>query len=101
MAPSAVEEQQQASAPQGEEKEYLPAQIYNVKETRFEKYIEPDTSGRKKALERPDSTAIVIDNGMLAASAPSRHCVAISPANALFRILRRSSRLVVRIRPSI
>lgn len=101
MAPSAVEEQQQASAPQGEEKEYPPAQIYNVKETKFEKYIEPDTSGRKKALEKPDSAAIVIDNGMLAASCPSRHCVEIIPANEVFRILRRTSRVVVRVRPSI
>ncbi len=66
MAPSAIEEQQQqAAVPQGDDRTYPAAKIYDVKETRFEKYIEPDASGRKRALEKPDTAAIVIDNGTL------------------------------------
>lgn len=61
MAPSAVDEQQQA--PAREEKTYPPARIYDVKETRFEKAIPVQTDGRKRALEQSGGAAIVIDNG--------------------------------------
>lgn len=61
MAPSAVDEK-----PIGppEAKTYPPAHIFPVKETRFEKYIDPQEDGRKRALENPDTAAIVIDNGI-------------------------------------
>lgn len=61
MAPSATSEQPAAAQPQ--EKTYPPAKIYNVKETRFEKFIAPDSEGRKKALQQNGNAAIVIDNG--------------------------------------
>jgi actin-related protein 5 len=60
MAPSAIDDRV-PQAPQ--EKTYPPAKIFPVKETKFEKFIEPQTDGRKKALEQPGNAAIVIDNG--------------------------------------
>lgn len=60
MAPSAID-QPAIAAPIP--KSYPPARIYPVKETRFENYIEPETDGRRKALENPGSSAIVIDYG--------------------------------------
>lgn len=62
MAPSATSEQPAAAA-QPEQKTYPPAKIYDVKDTRFEKYIAPDSEGRKKALQQNGNAAIVIDNG--------------------------------------
>ncbi|KAH6895392.1 actin-related protein, ARP5 class [Thelonectria olida] len=68
MTPSAMEIDEPAiAAPQP--KTYPPAKIFPVKETRFENYIEPETAGRKKALENPDSSAIVIDYGSSAVRA--------------------------------
>lgn len=62
MAPSAIDDEPPAiKAP--EPRTYPPAKIFPVKETRFENYIEPQYDGRKRALEQPDSAAIVIDNG--------------------------------------
>lgn len=61
MAPSAIDQSAAAAPP--DTKTYPPAKIFPVKETRFEKYIEPETGGRSKALQQPDSAAIVIDNG--------------------------------------
>ena len=63
MAPSAVDEPKQTRP---EERTYPPANIYPVKETRFEKYIEPQADGYRKALEQQGSAAIVIDNGWIA-----------------------------------
>lgn len=61
MAPSAIDQSAAAAPP--DTKTYPPAKIFPMKETRFEKYIEPETGGRSKALQQPDSAAIVIDNG--------------------------------------
>lgn len=61
MAPSATDP---PALPQRAEKSYPPAKIFNVKETKFEKHIEPQSDGREKARAQPDGTvAIVIDNG--------------------------------------
>lgn len=60
MAPSAIDG---PAAPAPPEKTYPPANIFPVKETKFEEYVEPRGDGYKKALEQPDSAAIVIDNG--------------------------------------
>lgn len=50
--------------PVREEKTYPPARIFNVKETKFEKYVAPRSDGRDKARAMPEgSAAIVIDNG--------------------------------------
>ncbi|PNY25023.1 Actin-like protein arp5, partial [Tolypocladium capitatum] len=62
MAPSAIDDKPRARAPAAD-KVYPPAQVFPAKETRFEKYIVPRGDGRKRALERPDGAAIVIDNG--------------------------------------
>jgi actin-related protein 5 len=62
MAPTAIDEPAAAAPPQ-DTKTYPPAKIYNVKDIKFEKYIEPKSDGRKRALEQPGSAAIVIDNG--------------------------------------
>lgn len=62
MAPSAIDERMPQAPP---EKTYPPAKIFPVKETKFEKFIEPESDGRKKALEQPGNAAIVIDNGEL------------------------------------
>jgi hypothetical protein len=61
MAPSAID--QPAAAPPNT-KTYPPAKIFPVKETRFEKFIEPENKGYKRALEQPGSAALVIDNGI-------------------------------------
>lgn len=65
MAPSAVDGPAAADrdVKMTDTRTYPPAHIYPVKETRFEKYIEPRSDGRRRALEQPDGTAIVIDNG--------------------------------------
>jgi actin-related protein 5 len=68
MAPTAIDEPAAAAPPQ-DTKTYPPAKIYNVKDIRFEKYIEPKSDGRKRALEQPGSAAIVIDNGSSAVRA--------------------------------
>ncbi|KAJ2965498.1 hypothetical protein NQ176_g10589 [Zarea fungicola] len=62
MAPSATSEQPTA-APHMDERTFPPAMIYPVKETRFEKYVAPDSEGRKRALKLEGNAAIVIDNG--------------------------------------
>ncbi|EGX92890.1 chromatin remodeling complex subunit (Arp5), putative [Cordyceps militaris CM01] len=67
MAPSATSEQPAGAQPP--ENTYTPAKIYNVKETRFEKFVAPDSKGRKKALEQNGNAAIVIDNGSSAVRA--------------------------------
>lgn len=64
MAPSATSEQPTA-APHMDERTFPPAMIYPVKETRFEKYVAPDSEGRKRALKLEGNAAIVIDNGEL------------------------------------
>ncbi|KAL7899480.1 actin-like protein [Trichoderma sp. SZMC 28014] len=66
MAPSAIDERMPQAPP---EKTYPPAKIFPVKETKFEKFIEPETDGRKKALEQPGNAAVVIDNGSSAVRA--------------------------------
>ncbi|KAJ3508930.1 hypothetical protein NM208_g15744 [Fusarium decemcellulare] len=66
MAPSAIDEPA-IKAP--EPKTYPPAKIFPVKETRFENYIEPQSDGRKRALQKHSSAAIVIDNGSSAVRA--------------------------------
>ncbi|KAL6860189.1 Nuclear actin-protein involved in chromatin remodeling [Amphichorda felina] len=65
MAPSAIDEPAAADGDvkMANARTYPPAHIYPVKETRFEKYIEPQGDGRRRALEQPDGAAIVIDNG--------------------------------------
>ncbi|KAF7559073.1 hypothetical protein G7046_g5083 [Stylonectria norvegica] len=68
MAPSAVDEQQPTVVAPGT-RTYTPVKIYPVKETRFENFIAPESDGRKQALEHPDSSAIVIDNGSSAVRA--------------------------------
>ena len=76
MAPSAVDQPVNGSAdvPMADAKTYPPANIFAVKETRFEKPIEAQPDGRKKALEQPDA-AIVIDNGeRLPPAVPLLHC---------------------------
>lgn len=68
MAPSAVDEPADAAAvdiKMTDTRTFPPPNIYPVKEMRFEKYIEPQPDGRKRALEQPDSAAIVIDNGKI------------------------------------
>ncbi|RFU75221.1 actin arp5 [Trichoderma arundinaceum] len=60
MSPSAIDER---VPQQPQEKTYPPAKIFPVKETKFEKFIEPQTDGRKRALEQHGNAAIVIDNG--------------------------------------
>lgn len=60
MAPSAVDERP-LGAPQ--ERTYPPANIFPVKETRFDSYVAPAADGRQRALESPGTAAIVIDNG--------------------------------------
>ncbi|KAM0524452.1 hypothetical protein ACHAPE_000546 [Trichoderma viride] len=60
MAPSAIDERMPLAPP---EKTYPPAKIFPVKENKFEKFIEPESDGRQKALEQPGNAAIVIDNG--------------------------------------
>jgi actin-related protein 5 len=59
MAPSAVDEPKQIRP---EERTYPPAKIFPMKETRFEKFIEPQADGYRKAFEHGNA-AIVIDNG--------------------------------------
>lgn len=63
MAPSAIDVPAIAAP---KPKTYPPAKIFPVKETHFEKFIEPQADGRKRALEHPGGAAIVIDNGELA-----------------------------------
>lgn len=66
MAPSAVDDpaSEAVDVKMTDEKTYPPANIVPVRETRFEKYTEPQSDGREKALEQySDSAAIVIDNG--------------------------------------
>lgn len=87
MAPSAVDE----PAIVAPAKTYPPAKIFPVKDTKFEDYIEPQTDGRRKALEQ-SGAAIVIDNGE-GPPGPSHH----STTNISTRFLRRPSRLVVRV----
>ncbi|RYP17749.1 hypothetical protein DL765_004327 [Monosporascus sp. GIB2] len=63
MAPSALDP---PALPQRVEKTYPPAKIFNVKETKFEKHVPPQTDGREKALalaRSRETPAIVIDNG--------------------------------------
>ncbi|KHN98206.1 Actin-like protein [Metarhizium album ARSEF 1941] len=67
MAPSAIDDPKQRRP---DEKAYPAANIFPVKETRFEKYIEPQADGYKKALEQHGGdAAIVIDNGSWAVRA--------------------------------
>lgn len=74
MAPSAVDTPM-PPLPVREEKAYPPARIFNVKETKFEKYVAPQPDGREKAFAQPDgTTAIVIDNGW---SHPFRFCLRV------------------------
>lgn len=60
MAPSTVDDK---PPPAPAEKTYPPANVFPVKETRFEKFMRPQDDGRGAALEHPGSAAIVIDNG--------------------------------------
>lgn len=60
MAPSAVDDKPSAAPA---ERTYPPANVFPVKETRFEKYMRPQDDGRRATLEHPGSAAIVIDNG--------------------------------------
>ncbi|KFA78857.1 hypothetical protein S40288_05305 [Stachybotrys chartarum IBT 40288] len=67
MAPSAID--QPAVTASTVTKTYPPATIFPVKETRFEKFIEPQEDGRKRALEHSGDAALVIDNGSSAVRA--------------------------------
>lgn len=60
MAPSAIDEPKQTRP---DDKTYPPAKLFPMKETRFEKFIEPQSDGYKKAFEQDGGAAIVIDNG--------------------------------------
>ncbi|KAH7328119.1 putative chromatin remodeling complex subunit [Stachybotrys elegans] len=86
MAPSAIDEPPAAAPPS--DKTYSPANIFPVKETRFDKFIEPSEDGRKKALEQPGA-ALVIDNGSSAVRAgwsfESEPRFAIPPIMAKYR----------------
>ncbi|EEU40932.1 Actin-related protein, ARP5 class [Fusarium vanettenii 77-13-4] len=86
MAPSAIDEPA-IKAP--EPKTYPPAKIFPVKETRFENYIEPQSDGRRRALQNPGSAAIVIDNGSSAVRAgwsfDSKPRFSIPPIMAKYR----------------
>ncbi|KAG9255863.1 actin-related protein, ARP5 class [Emericellopsis atlantica] len=63
MAPSAVADPTASlDVKMTDAKTYPPAQIYPVKEMRFEGPIEPQPDGRERALQQPNAT-IVIDNG--------------------------------------
>ncbi len=102
MAPSAVDP---PALPQRVEKIYPPAKIFDVKETKFEKHIEPQADGREKALAQPEGTAaIVIDNGKL--PPPITRKISIYFISELTmcslppRFFRRQGWLVFRIKPS-
>jgi actin-related protein 5 len=61
MAPSATEN---GNLSQGQPQALPPPQLYPVKEAHFERYIEPQTDGYRKAVGLgPNGAAIVIDNG--------------------------------------
>ncbi|KAF4634140.1 hypothetical protein G7Y89_g3957 [Cudoniella acicularis] len=67
MAPSAIETAPQASEP---ESSIPPPKLYPPREAHFEKFIEPQPDGYRKAVSRgPDRAAIVIDNGSSATRA--------------------------------
>ena len=63
MAPSAIEE----TINRRDIWKTLPApKLHPVKEARFEKYVEPQDDGHKRALTLPHGeAAIIIDNGTL------------------------------------
>lgn len=64
MAPSAVDGPSTVGdITMTDARTYPPANIFPVKETTFETYLEPQTDGRKKALQQSGTPAIVIDNG--------------------------------------
>lgn len=60
MAPSADVPMLDAPAT---EKTYPPANIFPVKETKFQAFAAPQSDGRRRALQQPGTAAIVIDNG--------------------------------------
>ncbi|KAI1638523.1 putative chromatin remodeling complex subunit [Biscogniauxia mediterranea] len=71
MAPSAMDTPM-PPLPVREAKTYPPAKIFNVKETKFDKFVAPQSDGREKALALAQSgepAAIVIDNGSSAVRA--------------------------------
>ncbi|KAI1489455.1 putative chromatin remodeling complex subunit [Biscogniauxia mediterranea] len=71
MAPSAIDTPM-PPLPVREAKTYPPAKIFNVKETKFDKFVAPQSDGREKALALAQSgepAAIVIDNGSSAVRA--------------------------------
>ncbi|KAH8173148.1 actin domain-containing protein [Sarocladium implicatum] len=86
MAPSATDEPMLAPP---DTRTYPPAKIFPVKETKFEKFVEPTNDGRRRALEQPGSAAIVIDNGSHAVRAgwsfDSAPRFAIPPIMAKYR----------------
>ncbi|KAI0019533.1 putative chromatin remodeling complex subunit [Xylariomycetidae sp. FL0641] len=89
MAPSAIDAPM-PPLPVRQEKEYPPAKIFSVTETRFEKHVAPQPDGREKALARPEGdVAIVIDNGSSAVRAgwsfESRPRLNIPPIMAKYR----------------
>ncbi len=60
MAPSAIYSPTQDVQPS----EVKPPQLYSVKEAHFERFLEPQSDGFRRAVSRgPGNTAIVIDNG--------------------------------------
>jgi hypothetical protein len=93
MAPSAIDTPM-PPLPVREAKFYPPARIFNVKETKFEKYVAPQTDGREKALAMPEGeAAIVIDNGP---ATRSYHTMNEADLKTCTRFLRRPSWLVLR-----
>ncbi|KAI0596458.1 putative chromatin remodeling complex subunit [Biscogniauxia sp. FL1348] len=71
MAPSAIDTPM-PPLPVREAKTYPPAKIFNVKETKFDSFVAPQSDGREKALAMAQSdqdAAIVIDNGSSAVRA--------------------------------
>ena len=61
MAPSAVDPPAQTSEP---DNTVRPAHLYTPRETRFERYLEPQPNGYRQAKSRgPERATIVIDNG--------------------------------------
>ncbi|KAI8635289.1 putative chromatin remodeling complex subunit [Xylariaceae sp. FL1651] len=89
MAPSAIDTPM-PPLPVREERTYPAARIFNVKETKFEKHVDPQPDGREKALAQPEGeTAIVIDNGSSAVRAgwsfESKPRISLPPIMAKYR----------------
>jgi hypothetical protein len=98
MAPSAIDTPMSG---QGRLEQVVnPPKLYQVREAHFERYLEPQPDGYRKARARSSGdTAIVIDNGM--------SFILLEPFLARrlliygFRVLSYSSRMVIRKCPTL